>query len=547
MSMLPSAHLSAAVLTEDEVKRRFVPFLKDFYRHRYEPLPNTVEVEFDNVSAGGVVADGRVQFRKPDDSLFTCTYEATSRDKIEEVKYTLNIGYFLWDCAAFAAVFMAAVYIVFYSTRFRWLVELYGMGNIGLLLGMGMIGFLGWYFTMQGWRKYRFIHAIAQFKQYYADEQWVAIAEDVFPSPVDPYLQELRNQCIYNGFGLAVVPAEGNVRPLVNPSRLSLYGQDRKLVHWVTRAQWYQSATQGFAPLTRMRPPDALQTLWNKGTRPFQYLVIQPFKKFIWSAMSRPFNQNSSAYTRFMGGQVIQKWIFLVALAVIIPLAYKVLSVREVEIADLEELQHWKGGRNPEDQPGYLIDGEPIPYNAQPTGVPKQYPQAVEKVEEVPTLDLSSSDESAEANTINLSGDDEAPTTKPAPRPTRYEGIEDEEVPTTAKRRIVKPVTAPKNAAKPVATDACSRFRGKKGWVIQESSFANRANGEERVEVLQRKKISAELVARNCLENGKSGYVVLLGGIFSEKNAAKRKSDDYAKTYRLQGFGRANLLLRPLQ
>ena len=83
--------------------------------------------------------------------------------------------------------------------------------------------------------------------------------------------------------------------------------------------------------------------------------------------------------------------------------------------------------------------------------------------------------------------------------------------------------------------------------MIQESSFANRANGEERVEVLQRKKISAELVARNCLENGKSGYVVLLGGIFSEKNAAKRKSDDYAKTYRLQGFGRANLLLRPLQ
>ncbi len=216
---LPSALISAAVLTEDDVKRRFVPFLKDFYRHRYEPLPNTVEVDFDSVGEGGVVADGRVQFRKPDDSLFTCTYEATSRDKMEEVKYTLNLHYFVWDCAAFAAVLAAAAYIIFYTSRFAWLVALHWPGNIGLLLGIGTIGFLGWYFTMQGWRKYRFIHAIAQFQQYYADDQWIAIAEDVFPSPVDPYLQELRSQCTYQGFGLAVVPAEGNVRPLVNPSR----------------------------------------------------------------------------------------------------------------------------------------------------------------------------------------------------------------------------------------------------------------------------------------------------------------------------------------
>ena len=91
-------------ITEDDVKQRFIPFLKDFYRNRYEPLPNTLSVNFDNVSEGGVVADGMLQFRKPDGSLFTCTYEATSRDKIGEVKYTLNINYFIWDCAAFGAL-----------------------------------------------------------------------------------------------------------------------------------------------------------------------------------------------------------------------------------------------------------------------------------------------------------------------------------------------------------------------------------------------------------------------------------------------------------
>ena len=72
-------------LTEDEVKRRFMPFLRDFYKNRYEPSPNTVSVELDNVSKEGWVADGKITFRKADGSPFICTYEATSRDKAEEV------------------------------------------------------------------------------------------------------------------------------------------------------------------------------------------------------------------------------------------------------------------------------------------------------------------------------------------------------------------------------------------------------------------------------------------------------------------------------
>jgi len=544
MQALPSAHLSAIVLTEDEVKKRFVPFLKDFYRHRYEPLPNTMEVAFDNVSAGGVVADGRMMFRKPDDTFFTCTYEATSRDKIQEVKYTLNIVYFLWDCAAFAAVLTAAAYIVFYNTRFTWLVGLHWAGNIGLLLGLGTIGFFGWYFTMQHWRKYRFIHAIAQFRQYFADEQWIAVSEDVFPSPVDPYLQELRNQCIYNGFGLAIVPTTGNVRPLVNPSRLSIYGKDRAMVHWLTRAQWYQSVSQSVGVLTKVKPPDAMQVMWNKMTRPLRYLVVDPFKKTVWAALSKPFGQTSSAYTRFMSGQVTQKWIFSVAIILVLPLIYEVLSVREEEIADLEALHNWRSERNPEDQPGYLVDGEAIPYNAEPTGVPKQYPRRVEPPDETPTIDISASNDDSEEQTINLSGDEEAETPKVQPR-ARYEGIEDEDPPPA---KPAAPKAAPKSSAKPVVkpapADACARFKGKKGWVIQESSFANRNNAEERLDLLQRKKMSAELVARSCLDAGKSGYVLLLGGVFSDENAARRKQSDYAQTYREQGLGKANLLLR---
>jgi hypothetical protein len=366
-------------ITEDDVKQRFIPFLKDFYRNRYEPLPNTLSVNFDNISEGGVVADGMLQFRKPDGSLFTCTYEATSRDKIGEVKYTLNINYFIWDCAAFGALSAALIYVAFFRSEFLWLVKLHGPGNIGLVLGAFLIGFLGWYFTMQRWRKYRFIHAIAQFEAYRADEQWIALAEDVFPSPVDPYRAELREQCVFYGYGLAIVPAEGRVQPLVAPSRIGIYAENRKMVHWVTRAQWYQNTTKGFSPLLNVRTPDKLTAVWNKISRPVQFHVIQPFQQYFWAFITNPLHQNNNAYTRFMSGRVLQKWVFGAAMGLIVLLSYQVMSVREEEVATLEDLQQYIIKQNPEDDPGYIIDGEAIPYNGQPTGVPKQYPEPVEK------------------------------------------------------------------------------------------------------------------------------------------------------------------------
>ena len=54
----------------------------------------------------------------------------------------------------------------------------------------------------KGFPRYRYIYAVEQFKKYHADEQWVAIGEDVFENPNDKYLKELKKQCVYNGFGL---------------------------------------------------------------------------------------------------------------------------------------------------------------------------------------------------------------------------------------------------------------------------------------------------------------------------------------------------------
>jgi len=75
--------------------------------------------------------------------------------------------------------------------------------------------------------KYRYIYAIEQFKRYHADEQWVAIGADVFESPADPYFIELRDQCVYNGFGLIIVNLDLEPQLLITPSRQELFGKQR--------------------------------------------------------------------------------------------------------------------------------------------------------------------------------------------------------------------------------------------------------------------------------------------------------------------------------
>ncbi|HNG88829.1 MAG TPA: hypothetical protein PK858_01445, partial [Saprospiraceae bacterium] len=462
--------------------------------------------------------------------------------------YTLNLHYFLWDCAAIGAVLAAASYVVFYSGRFRWLVDLGWAGNVGLLLGLGLMGFLGWYFSMQGWRKYRFIHAVAQFQQYFADDQWIALAEDVFPSPLDPYLQELRSQCTYQGFGLAIVPAEGKVRLLISPSRLSIFGKDRSMIQWVTRAQWYRNATQGLGTLSHVRPPDALTAVWNKVARPVRHLLFEPLRKAAWSALAKPFALANSPYTRFMRGRPIQRWIFGVALVAISPLFYQVVTVREEEVADLDALRDWKEeGRNPEDQPGYVIDGSAIPYDGRPTGVPKQYPlPAQQEEEEVSTIDLSG--EAEEAPSQALPAPDPMPSrTQPAAPSKRYEGIEyDDETAAspTSQTLIKKPISVPLPQSRP---DPCSRFDQVQGWVIQEATFERLDYAQERVALLRRRKIAAESVAHACLDLGASGYVVLLGGIYSEEGIARDQMAAYRRSFLAQGLGKPTLVLRSLR
>jgi hypothetical protein len=473
-------------LTEREVALRFVPFLKDFYKNRYQSDPGTIQVTLANMSVEGWVADGKVTFRKPDGSAFICTYEATSVDKSEEVKYQRNNRHLTWDCAAAGALLAAVSYLWCYKMRLLWLIHLKGAGNVGFLFGVFMMGFLGCYLALQHWRKYRYIFAIQQFEQYFADEQWVALAEDVFPAPNDPYYLELRNQCIYHGIGLAIVPFEGHVRKIYDPSRLGIYGKDKKMAHWVTRSSFYlnvQEQAASMASRTTNQVPNALVVLWNKLFRPIQYLFFNPI-------VQRVRATREATHTRRMKGQVFQQWMVLAAMVVITPLFWKIIHFKAEGVADLDRLQHWKGGQNPEDEQGFIIDGAAIPYDGKPPGVPKQYPVASNN-EEQPIGEISA-----------------------ASSPS-----------------VLKKTTPPKNNPVQGTTpiDPCEQLK-KTGWIIQESSLSTKVMAQDRLKILKKSGANGQFAPRTCLANSsEAGYLVWLGPVFSTESAARQSAETYTK------------------
>ena len=510
------------MLSEDDIKRKFLPFLKEFYKYRYEFRPESMHTELDNVSAGGLVADGMVSFRKDDGSAFVCTYEATSVDKSEEVKFALNVRYFTWDCLAFGAVTALSSYVVAYALRFAWLRNLQWTGNLGFVLGMGIIGFFAWYFLLRKWRKYRYIYAIEQFKQYFAHEQWIALGADVFPAPSDPYLLELKSQCVYNGFGLALVPEEGETRVLVTPSRLGIYGKDRRMVHWVTRLEWYQAMSHNVGTLARLRPtmPDVLTQAWNQLTRPVRYLLIDPIRKGFWAAFSKPLGRTTSVFDRFMQAHSVQKWIFVLSLAAIVPMAYKVLTIREDKIDDIVE----RPKDNPEDQYGYLYEGESV-RKRDPRGIPKQDPVPASQGADadVPTINLSGNSGNDAVQTINLSGDDEATPAPAEKKPKVYVLDEDTTVLKTG--------------------NPCSKFRKQKGWIIQDNAYTRETFAAERAASLRRIGLSADVIPMECLgEAANSGFAVRIGQTQPTEAAAVKEAGNVSKALERYGM----LLDKPL-
>ena len=212
-------------LSEDTIKRATLTFMKTYYKFR--PRAGETTISYDMIHPSGVIVDGYLTFPKENGKPFVATFEATSAASATEVRFSLQKKQLIWDAIA-AGTFLATVLmIVFWFTNMWDLTRSGWLFSLVLPLILVFLGILAYQMFFKGSERYRYIYAIEQFKQYHADEQWVALGKDVFDNSTEAHFAELRDQCVKNGFGLVTVDSDEHVNLLITPAREEVFGRKR--------------------------------------------------------------------------------------------------------------------------------------------------------------------------------------------------------------------------------------------------------------------------------------------------------------------------------
>lgn len=226
-----------ASLDERDITQLTLRFLKSHYRQRQRE--GATVLSSDMRGKGGIVADGFLSFPQVQGEEFQATVEATSYASRHEVRYKVKKSLLSWDSTACALGLAATGFTALYVRKILPMEKYELIAWVAILVAVTFLAFIFFFAMLMRLRRYRYIPAIEQFKKYYANEQWVAIAEDVFPNyHKDRYYLELREQCIYNGFGLLVIRENKPPVMQVTPSRQDLFENRRQLIPLFSQAEF---------------------------------------------------------------------------------------------------------------------------------------------------------------------------------------------------------------------------------------------------------------------------------------------------------------------
>ncbi|MEM1120736.1 MAG: hypothetical protein AAGJ18_09825 [Bacteroidota bacterium] len=231
-------------LTEDNIKHATLSFLKSYYKNNSSRGFGETVATLDMQAGDGIIADGYIKFSIDHDPLeelsgkdaekavlegktetkksrksFLATFEATSQNTAQEIQYQVQNTLLFFDALAAASIVAAISYGYNYMNDQFTLNQLgtlkFFLGFLAVLIASTIIYIL----ICRKFSRYHYIYALAQFKRYHADEQWVAYGEDVFANPNNKYLIELKKQCIRQGFGLISVDQDLQPSLVMTPAR----------------------------------------------------------------------------------------------------------------------------------------------------------------------------------------------------------------------------------------------------------------------------------------------------------------------------------------
>jgi len=213
---------------------------------------------------GGIIVDSYLTFPDETGEEFIATAEATSVETREEVKYSVQYRLLFWDSLVFGTLITILYFGITHFSGFLSMPALSPFLRASSLLAAVMLFTFLYYKEIRPLKRYRYIYAIAQFKKYHANEQWVAIAKGVFPKlDEDTYYRELKRQCTRFGFGLILIDNYLQPRLILSPSRKEQFARQRQRIRFLPRQLF-----AGIQPVKRENWK--VFKWWDKWTNPYR-------------------------------------------------------------------------------------------------------------------------------------------------------------------------------------------------------------------------------------------------------------------------------------
>ncbi len=222
--------------------------MKTYYKFR--PRAGETSINYDMIHPSGVVVDGYLTFLKENGKPFVATFEATSAVSAAEVRFRLQQRQLVWDAIAAGSILATALMVVFWMSNLWDLTRVGWLFSLVLPIVLAFLGVIAYQMLFRTSERYRYIYAIEQFKQYHADEQWVALGKDVFDNTTEADFAELRDQCVKNGFGLVTVDGDEHVNLLITPAREEIFGKKRHTLKFAETP----SVSDVFSDIKRLSP-----------------------------------------------------------------------------------------------------------------------------------------------------------------------------------------------------------------------------------------------------------------------------------------------------
>ncbi len=460
-------------LTEDNIKIAALKFLKAYYKFRNRA--GKTEASYDMQTDKGIIADGHLRFQKEDNSYFLATFEASSLDKIEEVQFKLLTNVLFWDSLAAGSLIAAFLFSFGYYNGQFTVNQLGVIGMISSLVVIIVLVALLYFIFCRGFRKYRYIYAAEQFKQYKADDQWIALGENVFPFSDDPYFQELKKQCIYNGFGLMIIDRELDAHLLITPSRNEMFAGKRQELNFSNADGEVANASE---------------------TKKKSWRALLP--KF----QLPKFGMGSADLSRYQSSTMLQVILFTISLALISGIFYK--EVTDTELRYVNEKQYEEH-----------LKKRAAQAKKEPLDIGKLEGDEVLPFEEIPDSYI----DEAFKNKHNIRQfAEEVPETLADAYTGAKGGIAEIFVPKSGKSPVF--IASDNEAAAVFDCERIYNFTGRK-YIIQAAEYSSFNNARQKMRTLKSDGFAANCLWLGCFSGKKDRYVVFVDLLQNDEAEAR--------------------------